>query len=176
MDYVYSIADPDIDSVYVLLAVLIALLTGMISYFCYRKGILSAAQMAALVMLIPFVFLVFASTIFSRTPTADYKYRLVPFWSYQRILQGSKFLFWEDVLNVFMLMPVGILLPVVISRYVKRGCGKKVILTGFVISAVIELSQLLLKRGLFEFDDMIHNTVGVAIGYGIYFKLKKHWR
>lgn len=27
------------------------------------------------------------------------------------------------------------------------------------------------KRGLFEFDDMFHNTIGVAIGYWIYWNL-----
>lgn len=172
MDYVFSIADPDIEPIYFLSAMALALLTGIISYGFYRKRMVSLVQMTAMVMLIPFVFLVFSSTVLSRTPFSDYKYRLIPFWSYREILRGSRFLFWEDVLNVFMLMPVGILLPVIIDRYVKHHCGRKVIFAGFLISAVIEILQLLLKRGLFEFDDMIHNTIGVAIGYGIYLKLK----
>ena len=38
---------------------------------------------------------------------------------------------------------------------------------GFVFSSVIELSQLVLKRGLCEFDDVFHNTLGCVIGYGV---------
>lgn len=33
------------------------------------------------------------------------------------------------------------------------------------ISAVIELSQLILCRGWFEWDDMIHNMLGCVCGY-----------
>ena len=38
---------------------------------------------------------------------------------------------------------------------------------GFIFSSVIELSQLALKRGLCEFDDVFHNTLGCVIGYGV---------
>ena len=40
-------------------------------------------------------------------------------------------------------------------------------MVGFVFSSVIELSQLVLKRGLCEFDDVFHNTLGCAVGYGV---------
>ena len=40
-------------------------------------------------------------------------------------------------------------------------------MVGFIFSSVIELSQLLLKRGLCEFDDVFHNTLGCVIGYGV---------
>lgn len=36
---------------------------------------------------------------------------------------------------------------------------------GLGISAVIELSQLILCRGWFEWDDMIHNMLGCVCGY-----------
>ena len=32
------------------------------------------------------------------------------------------------------------------------------------ISMLIELAQLISYRGLFEFDDMIHNALGTAVG------------
>ena len=35
---------------------------------------------------------------------------------------------------------------------------------GVVVSAVIESSQLIMMRGLFEWDDMIHNGLGCMIG------------
>jgi glycopeptide antibiotics resistance protein len=51
------------------------------------------------------------------------------------------------------------------ARATGRFC--KVALLGFLTSLSIELLQLVLKRGLFEFDDMFHNTFGVILGYGI---------
>ena len=38
------------------------------------------------------------------------------------------------------------------------------LLAGFLVSVVIELSQLIFKRGLFEGDDMIHNALGCMLG------------
>ena len=38
------------------------------------------------------------------------------------------------------------------------------LLIGIGISSSIELLQLVLCRGLFEFDDIIHNSLGFLIG------------
>lgn len=36
---------------------------------------------------------------------------------------------------------------------------------GLVVSLVIELGQLVFEKGVAEIDDLIHNTLGCAIGY-----------
>ena len=46
--------------------------------------------------------------------------------------------------------------------------GFFIILSGFFISLTIEVIQLLTKVGCFDVDDMILNTLGAALGYGIY--------
>jgi glycopeptide antibiotics resistance protein len=121
------------------------------------------------VLLSVYVFLVFASTVFSRRISVDYAYELLPFWSYRQIMAGSRSLFWEDVFNVIMLIPVGFLLPACRKNGEKPVFGiRRVMLITFLISLTIEMLQLVLKRGLFEFDDMFHNTLGGVIGYGIY--------
>ena len=38
------------------------------------------------------------------------------------------------------------------------------LLVGIAVSSAIEISQLLLCRGLFEFDDIIHNSLGCMLG------------
>ena len=38
---------------------------------------------------------------------------------------------------------------------------------------MIELVQLMSRRGLFEFDDIIHNTIGTAIGFGLIVLIQK---
>lgn len=66
------------------------------------------------------------------------------------------------VLNILMLLPVGISLSFVFES------KRKVILLGFCFSCLIEVSQLLTGRGLFEIDDILHNTIGVGLGILVY--------
>jgi glycopeptide antibiotics resistance protein len=155
------------------MAIIIMLLTGIVSVYYHRQGKLLTVQSIALVLLITYIFLVFASTVFSRATNDYYNYELIPFWSYWEIWKGSESLFWEDVFNVIMLLPIGILLPIVLGAVWKdasKNIFVRVVLIGFFISLTIEILQLVMKRGLFEFDDMFHNTLGVAIGYWIYQK------
>ena len=56
--------------------------------------------------------------------------------------------------------PMGYLIPVVMPKLTIR----QVILIGFLASAATEIIQLLLQMGWCETDDVIHNTLGTAIG------------
>lgn len=47
------------------------------------------------------------------------------------------------------------------------------VLIGVLISAAIEVTQLLTHRGLFEFDDIIYNSVGAVVGFLLYLLLKR---
>ena len=80
---------------------------------------------------------------------------LVPFWSY-----SHPELRMEIILNYILFIPLGILL------YLCSGekYGLRVVIAGLLLSVSIELIQLLFNIGLFEFDDMIGNTVGCLIG------------
>ncbi|MDO4324090.1 MAG: VanZ family protein [Lachnospiraceae bacterium] len=115
-----------------------------------------------------YLFLVLSTTVLSRPVKAEYEYMLMPFWSYTAILEGQKDLLAENIANIIMLVPVGFLLPIVLKSDGSRPDGKKVVLIGFLFSSSIELLQLILKRGLFEFDDIVHNTAGCLVGYMIY--------
>lgn len=174
MDYIFSSANPRIEPIYFVIAVIIALLTGAVTHYYRRQGRMTKSQSIATVLLIAYIFLVFASTVFSRTSKEHYSYELIPFWSYWEIIKGSESLFWEDILNVIMLLPMGIMLPIVMKGGVGNKGFRRVILIGFLTSLTIGLLQLVTKRGLFEFDDMFHNTIGVAIGYWLYYGIKKN--
>lgn len=67
----------------------------------------------------------------------------------------------EDLLNCILLLPAGALLPVITNHKVK---WYQALVFGVLISAVIETSQLVFMRGLFEWDDMIHNGLGCMVG------------
>ena len=64
------------------------------------------------------------------------------------------------MLNVCMFLPVGLFLKFGFQNLT----WKKEFMIGFVLSVIIELSQLVFKRGLCEVDDVIHNVLGCLIG------------
>ena len=122
-------------------------------------------------LLIAYMFLVLAYTVLKRGPGEELSYGMEPFWSYKAIFAGGfnpvsrKTLFIQILANVVMFIPIGF--------FAGRLLGWKGILLGFGCSALIELVQLITKRGLFEFDDIIHNTLGAAIGVGLWVLLRK---
>lgn len=60
-----------------------------------------------------------------------------------------------------MLFPLGIFVPL----WIKEADNvKKVAMTGFIVSLIIEVAQLITTRGYFEIDDLFHNTLGAFIG------------
>ena len=100
---------------------------------------------------------------------------MIPFWTYKEIARNrleTRFLIKEVFLNVIMMIPVGLLLPYACNNKEK----KNVLIVGVLISAIIETIQGVTNRGLFELDDIFHNTLGVIIGFGVYRLLDNGFR
>lgn len=150
------------------------IMIGTILFFLWRKKKIILSQMISGLLLTVYLGVVFASTVFTRTPDGIWHYELIPFWSWREVLIGNTYMLTEIVLNVILFIPIGILIPVVLHRRIRWWQG---LLLGVLLSAVIEVSQLVLCRGLFEWDDMIHNGIGcmvgcVITGYGLYYLRK----
>lgn len=134
----------------------------------YKKDKINKIQMFFCILFIIYLLHVYGSTVFSRLPSTR-KYQLEVFWSWKEIIHpigrlgsASKYdLLLENLLNIVMLLPLGLCLPL---AYDKSITWKKGLLIGICISFSIELLQLILCRGLFEFDDIIHNSLGFLIG------------
>jgi glycopeptide antibiotics resistance protein len=92
----------------------------------------------------------------------------MPFWSYQAILDGRHELIADNLLNVAIFIPIGLLFAMVF-RSIRCWI---VLLGGFVISFIIEFLQFVLNRGNAEIDDVMHNVLGSLIGYGFYSLIK----
>ncbi len=71
-------------------------------------------------------------------------------------------------MNYFLLFPYGLFAPL----YMKN---RWALLSGFIFSVLVESAQFLMKRGLFEFDDIVGNTLGVLIGIGIFSLIRHVW-
>ena len=113
--------------------------------------------------LLGYMFFFLSVVLFTRIPSDAPRAEFQPFWSYSDPLLRE-----EIIINVAAFVPVGIL---------SGSCwGWKGILAGIVFSAIAEISQFVTCRGLFEFDDIIHNGMGTVIGVVLAKWLQNHRR
>lgn len=125
----------------------------------------SHVKMIALILLIGYTMLLTYWMIwgFGRTTQSVFSYNLVPFStmaSYFPIRSLASLI--NIVGNIAVFVPFGMLIPVVFRiRYVK--------MLGFFLVGlfVLEMAQLISRRGSLDVDDFILNSVGVTIGYGL---------
>lgn len=68
------------------------------------------------------------------------------------------------LLNILLFIPLGFLLPYMNT---KMNSAKYAVMIGMLFSLIIELSQLLNNRST-DIDDLMLNTFGAAIGYGVF--------
>lgn len=91
------------------------------------------------------------------------------FWSYKKWFSGDADLGKEIMANIAMFIPFGFLLSVVlrVSKQDKARIGV-VIIAAILFSLTIETLQLVQMRGLFEWDDVVSNTLGAVAGAALY--------
>lgn len=73
---------------------------------------------------------------------------------------------WLNIfLNIALLIPFGILVPITIPKMRKWW---KMLLGGILFSLYLETMQFLSGRGIFDIDDLLSNTLGVVVGFALY--------
>lgn len=132
-----------------------------------------------IICIIIFLVLIFSVTLLFReeNPTSS-NISLIPFRSYYLAAHGMKEMLRESILNILFFYPFGYLFG---SLNIEKVKSKRwlIIPISCVLSFIIELSQYIFKLGYAEVDDVIHNTLGCAIGLLIcvllerLFKIKK---
>lgn len=144
----------------------------------YRK-LLFAACLAYL------LFLIYA-TFLSRSVAQTYSYRLELMGSARQAFSVKGGL-WSLVrgdfstirlddsqsleaiaVNLLLMVPVGYLSPMVCSIRGKEIRAWQAILAGSMLSALVEVIQLITWLGMLDVDDWVFNTVGTAAGYLLY--------
>ena len=140
-----------------------ALICFSITYLRYRKGKMRLRSCLALSMLFFYLGFVASLTLLSRQVAPLARMELELFWSYRLIHSGDKGMFFEVFWNVVLFVPYGFLAS--ISSKSKAKC--MVFLSGSLLSVAIELTQLFTHRGLFEYDDIVHNTLGTVVGIAL---------
>lgn len=103
--------------------------------------------------------------------------QLNPLAFIQDIVTGGASAIMQLLLNIVLFMPLGFLL----MRFLRRNIGHTVIV-GFLLSLAIELTQLSGFWGIypcsyrqFDVDDLLTNTLGALVGYGIAKLCDRRW-
>ena len=112
---------------------------------------------ASFCLFMGYVFLVLCTTLFYREETLVRRYNVYPLWSYTSLYNKQ---LAQIIMNVMMFIPIGFF----VGGALKKKHIANAIEIGFVLSLFIEITQLITTRGVFNVDDIIHNTLGCVIG------------
>lgn len=121
-----------------------------------------------IVLLFASIMIIIECTMLFRTKADSYQYNFDLFWKYKELASGTSSLIFEILANIIVFVPIGALLPCVLKQSVQRFT----VVYGILLSSLIELVQLVSKYGLFEVNDIFHNSLGVIIGYTLFCVLK----
>lgn len=138
-------------------------------YKCVLKGEkhISAGRGCLYILFITYIFIVAAATILLRKNNDGVmRINLQPFIQYRTAWYSCSMREWRNILlNIIMFIPLGFMLP---WLFAKLRSVWKVTVINFALSLLIELVQLVTRCGIFETDDLIHNTLGALIGSCIF--------
>ena len=93
------------------------------------------------------------------------KIRMQPLYTvfyYQK--NGSVFMFWQDIINILMFLPIGLLCTDLIRGKSTIWKYLMMLICITLFSVIIETEQYYMRAGVCEFDDILTNTIGGVIG------------
>lgn len=120
-------------------------------------------KLILLFLLIVYSFLVVSFTVIIREQLFEGT-KLDLFWSYKEWISGDSEIGKQIIGNICLFIPIG---------FLGSSCSKQnktiyVVIFGICLTVFIEVCQYLTMRGLFEYDDIIDNTIGTLIGVYAY--------
>ena len=149
------------DSVIEMSVIIIVL--GVISLIAI-KGIRKGFKYSIRLLLANYVIIILCSTVIFRKSRGFVRFDFTPFRTYYEFYcRNSAFLLTQAIMNIVIFIPIGLLLRASFPT-VKWW---ELLLMGCVLSLMIEFCQLTLHKGFCEFDDVMHNTLGCVMGYGL---------
>lgn len=137
-----------------------------------KRAIKKVSWILFIIYLILMAYFLFFSEYLNRSNASEYHYNLTllnevhrSFWCYHAGMY--RYFFLNFVMNIVAFIPFGFFLP-----FLSYNRGKKkftyVIFCAFSFTLLIELTQLVLKVGTFDVDDILLNTIGGLIGFILY--------
>lgn len=120
-------------------------------------------------------FVLLDMTLLGREPHEELRYQLELFWEYRlafefeagRLTVENLEFLWYIRNNISLFVPLGVFLSEFLSAY-RKNTIIMVLITGFLVSLLLETGQLVFRIGLFELDDILNNTIGAILGFCFY--------
>lgn len=85
-------------------------------------------------------------------------------WDHIHVVKSEDIM--QVLMNIALYIPMGYLLPYCFKRF--RSRKKSTVFVCFLLSFITENIQLIFKRGTYDLDDLLFNTLGGLIGYSLY--------
>ena len=137
------------------------------------KGVENKIRWILCTLFVEYIAVVISSTIIFR-PEVNCSFpqlELTPFWTYFAVAENHpEISIWDIILNVVLFVPFGLLAKMLYPHEPVW----KILVAALALSLVIEVSQYILKRGVTQFDDVMHNIIGAVIGW-LLAKLANNW-
>ena len=150
------------------IGIILFICSGVILYSVEKKqrNVIGKKEIAILLLFSVYMTFLLGVTLFNRHPEESYRVELQPLWSYiETISSGNYALGWQIFYNIVAFVPLGIFLPLLTPRMRRL---RNILIGGFLLSVFIECSQLVFKCGLCELDDILDNSIGAVLGYGVW--------
>lgn len=128
------------------------------------KGVENKVRWILWTLFLEYLAVVISSTIIFRTEVkcSFPQLELTPFWTYFAVAENHpEISIWDIILNVVLFVPFGLMAKLLYSHEPIR----RILVAALALSLVIEVSQYVLKRGVTQFDDAMHNIIGAVIGW-----------
>ncbi len=113
-----------------------------------------------------YILILLKLTLFRQTTLENYEINFTLFIDLINVYKNSGL--WQFIRlflgNIVWFIPFGFMLP----KILKKCNFITVTLSGCLFSLLIEILQLVLKKGICEIDDLILNIAGTMIGYSVY--------
>lgn len=138
---------------------IIITMAGVLVFKIYKKG--KGRIRFSCILFIIYIEILMQTAFFSREPGSRQQIDLNLFGTWGQTAIAHAYF----IENIIMFIPFGLLAPMVFEWMRKvRFC----VFIGFLCSCGIELSQLITQRGYCQLDDVVTNTVGMLVGWGIW--------
>ena len=133
-----------------------------LTLFFLTKGIKKGIRYSSALLLAEYVYLLYSTTVIYRIERPSRIFSVQLFYSYFNDY-ANHYLLIDNLMNVVVFIPIGLLMPICLQRIL----WWHILLFGCGLSLSIEILQYVLVRGNANVDDIMHNTLGCLIGYGI---------
>ena len=143
----------------------------ILATFCYLVIFFQFCLSKSFIWLcsIVYILVILVITLGTRESSGSQDFCFIPFVSVYSYLHGQSEKLRESFMNLVLFYPLGLLLGSVAEK-------KRIIGIGFFLSLGIEMAQFTWKLGYAETDDVLHNTLGVAIGVFLMLWMRKKFK